>query len=872
MMRRAGPWPSGILILCLAACKASHPVVDAADPFRLAAGVAPLSQQLTLRLDPAREDYSGTTAIRIHVGERTARLRLHAQDLDIRSLSLMRDGRALPATHEFGDHGLLFVDSPGGFDPGTYELRIDFDNDFNTDGTAIFREEQDGSYYLFSQFEPIDARRAFPCFDEPGFKFPWQLTISVPDGISAVTNTPEESTVTEHGWTTTTFASTPPLPSYLIAVAAGPFEFVPIEGLSVPGRVVVPRGKKSLAAFAASSTPPLLAFLENYFGEPFPYRKLDLIAIFGGFPGAMEHAGAITYSDQFLLLDDSAGPSQKGLLTYITAHEMAHQWFGDLVTMQWWDDLWLNESFADWMADKTLQAVYPEYGKDPREQSATFQIMDSDARPTTKAIRRQRKSTDDFFEGVFLAYYKGKAVLTMFEKAVGEDAFRDGVVRYLRKFRYGNASAADLWAEIDAGTDAELAGGLRSFIDEPGIPLVSVSTDGRGKFDFSQRRLLTSEEAGVEQSKWIIPVAYKYRVGAEVRSARLVLGDSPVSVELGKDVAWILPNADQTGYFRWNVPQGMLERLGGDAGEYLTVFERVGLLSNLWALLSTRTIDAANFLEALDGMSADADPSVLSALLDQLGNVRKTFVTPELRGEFSVYVRRLLQPALDRFGTDSSPDDGTELSAFRPQLLLWLDDAGRDTQVRHVVDALVQRHLDGELPMSDDVSVALRAAARRGNQALFDSLTEAFEAEESPATRQSYLRAIGSFRDPAIAAQALEFTRRDSLRRVDITTVLAHVAAWPDNDGMLLDWLMAHDAELRKRLAEEDIARVPDMLTVCSPDTLPAIKAFYGAPERAVPGIDQELRDDEAEVTECWNLRQRELPVVSRFLENAATS
>ena len=872
MNKRTRPWLSGTLMLCLAACRATNVAVDTDDPYRLAAGVVPLSQRLSLRLDPSRDDYSGTTTIRIRVGDRTTRLRLHAQDLEIRSLSLMRDGRAMPVTHEFGEHGLLFVDAPDGIAPGTYELRIEFGNDFNSDGTGIFRVEQDGRSYLFSQFEPIDARRAFPCFDEPGFKYPWQLTIAVPEGISAITNTPEESTVAGDGWTTTTFAETPPLPSYLIAVAAGPFDFVPIAGMPVPGRVVVPHGKQKLAAFAVETTPPLLAYLEKYFDEPFPFRKLDLIAVFGSFPGAMEHPGAITYSDQFLLLDDSASQSQKNVLVYVTAHELAHQWFGDLVTMQWWDDLWLNESFADWMAGKTVPAVYPEYSGDPRELTTTFEIMDSDARPTAHAIRREVKSTDNFFEGIFLAYYKGKSVLGMFEQAVGEETFRAGVVRYLHKFRYGNARAEDLWAEIDTGTDPALAGGLRSFVDEPGIPIVSVSPEDGGKFEFSQRRLLNSDDPGAGQSKWIIPVAYKFRDGDEIKSGRLILADSPVTVELGRDVAWILPNADQAGYFRWNVPPGMLGRLGRDAGDVLTVRERMGFLSNLWALLSSHEIDGDDFLEALAGMSDDPDPAVLTAMLDQLDNVRKTFVTPALRDEFSDYVSQLLQPALERFGTQSSPDDSGTLAMFRPRLLLWLDDAGRDEQARGVDDALVKRHLDGELPMSDGVEMALRAAARRGDQALFDSLIGAFETAESPAARLTYLRAIGSFRDPAIVAQVLEFTRREDLRRIDIRTVLAHVAAWPDNHGMLLDWLMSHDAELRGRLADEDMARIPDMLTVCSPDKLPTIKAFYGAPERAVPGIDSELRDDEAEVMECWNLRQRELPDVSRFLENAASS
>jgi len=872
MTYRPGSWLVPLAILLLAACNATEqdaPAVAVDDPYRLAANVTPIAQQLRLRIDPGHEDYSGSTTITVSVSSPAPEIRLHAKELQIESLKLSRDGSDLDVRHEPGEHGLLLITSDRAFPVGTYTLDIEFSNDFNTDGVSINRTESEGRHYIFSQFEADHARQAFPCFDEPRFKFPWQVTISAPQDVLAITNTPEETVTRGNGWTTTVFAATPALPSYLIAVAVGPFETVPIEGMSIPGRVVVPQGKSHLAAFAVETTPPLLAYLEDYFGEPYPFKKLDLIATYQSFAGAMEHPGAITYSDFFLLLDKTASTQQKSMLIRITAHELAHQWFGNLVTMQWWDDLWLNESFADWMGDKTVAAVYPDLDAAMDQLRRTFRIMDTDARPTTKPIRHKFKSTDNFSDGVFLSYYKGKAVLSMFEKSVGADVFRDGVVRYLRKYSRGNAEAADLWAELDSGADFDLAGGIASFIDQPGIPLITINAVGDGRYEFTQSRLVTGGDRAAENQSWVIPMRYRYLSDGDIVTADMILDKQTERIDLGADVAWILPNANQDGYYRWNTPTDMLTSLGEAAASRLNVRERMGMLTNLWSLLATDKIDATVFLAALKGMSTDTDPSVISAMLDQLNSVRQTFITPELRTAFAEYVRDLLAPTRERIGTEPLPDDSPAMAALRPQVLLWLADYGRDEAARSVTADWALRYLAGEIPLSEQVAVALRAEAGRGDQQLFDTLRERFEAETTPGPRRAYIHAIGSFRDPEIVAQVLDYVLEGPLRANDIGTAFSRLAGWTDNNAMLLEWLMEHDAELRERLPAGTMVRVPDAMTVCSPENLPTIKEFYGAPERAVPGIENELRDSEAEVMECWELRQRELASVSGYLQGA---
>jgi aminopeptidase N len=521
------------------------------------------------------------------------------------------------------------------------------------------------------------------------------------------------------------------------------------------------------------------------------------------------------------------------------------------------------------MGDKTVQAVYPEYEHGLDELRTTFQIMDVDMRPTTRPIRHSFKANDNFEDGVFLAYYKGKATLGMFEEAVGEDVFREGVVRYLRQYHRGNAEANDLWASINAGAEIDLSRGLASFIDQAGIPLVTVRVLDNGAYEFSQHRLSTDPDVADEQL-WMIPIDYSYLTPDGLQDGELLLDSRSEVVDLGTDVGWILPNADSRGYFRWNIPVDMLTNLGRDASQYLNVRERMGMLSNLWALLATDQLDGGDFLAALQGVANDTDSSVLLALLDQLNNVRQTFITPELRDEFADYVADTLRPTLDRIGPDPISGEDPATAELRPQVLLWLADYGHDEAARAVTARYTRQYLGGDIPASDPVSVAMRVEARRGDKALLDQYLEAFAAVDSPGDKQRLLSAIGSFRDPDVVAAVLDFALDDSLTAIETGTVLVRLAGWDDNRPMLLDWLIEHDTELRARLPDGMMSRIPDAMTDCSTELLPRLMEFYGAPERAVSGIESELEDSEAEVLECSALRARELDSVRRYFEEAA--
>jgi alanyl aminopeptidase len=394
---------------------------------RLQTDVVPLEQEVRLDLDPARNDFTGSIVARLEVRKPSKAIRLHSNGPVLRSATLRGaavDPVALVPSAEGEDVLVLTAEHP--IEPGRYVLEISFTNAFNTKADSLYRVIAGDEPYLFTQFEDTSAREAFPCWDEPSFKIPWKLTLLVPTELLALANTPIESESVSGATRTIVFKKTPPLPSYLVALAVGPFETVPVPGTGVPTRIVTVRGKKGLTAEAVRQTPPLLRALERYFGKPYPFEKLDLIAVPDYWYGAMENAGAITFRDTILLLDPgNADAEDREDLATVISHELAHMWFGDLVTMAWWDDMWLNESFASWMGDKIVNEVFPELGIEVSQVRAMQGAMIHDGRMTTRAMRQPVESQDVLVDAAdTLAYNKGEAVLGMFERWLGPETFQ----------------------------------------------------------------------------------------------------------------------------------------------------------------------------------------------------------------------------------------------------------------------------------------------------------------------------------------------------------------------------------------------------------------------------------------------------------------
>jgi alanyl aminopeptidase len=867
MIRRA---LFALIFACGGFVAVAAPAGAAKSGERLGGDVTPTAQQIHLSLDPDSLEYGGVVRIDLDVRQPTEVIRLHGEELTVSAARLESSPPVTLAVEPEADDVLRLV-APrvlgADEDPS---LVIEFTARFGTRAVGLYRVESRGDPYLFTQFEPDDARLAFPCFDEPSFKIPFDVTLTVPERHVAVSNTAVERETTQGGLRTTKYRTTRPLPTYLLAVAVGPMEFVEIPGLSVPGRVVTPRGQSHLAGLALETTPPILAALERWFDSPLPFEKLDLIAVPEFWPGAMENAGAITYRDRILLVDPAeASDSDRRRLMEVTAHEIAHHWFGNLVTMEWWDDLWLNEAFADWMATKITEEMHPELRHRMLELESAQRRIAGDARPSTRPIRHP-VNTENLMHGVSLAYAKGRTVLGMFERWLGAEPFRRGVLDYLQANAWGNARASDLWAALDRASGSDVSGAMAGFLDQPGFPLVSAEVGDRG-VRLTQRRF-RNHGVDMPDLAWQVPLVLRWEDAGGVHS-RSVLLDAPTrEIELGSRgyIAWLHVNGGGSGYYRWSVPPQRLMDLAARGASALDPAERADLLFNAGALLDAGELDGASYLELLHALRGDPDPLVLRALAAAAGRAQRAFVTAELQDEFAAWTRATLGPGLARVGREPAEGEEPGASIARPNLIEALADWGEDRELRAWARAAAERCLEDPRAVPPSlVAVVLETAALDGDAELLTAFRSRFEAASSPSERQHFLNAVASFRNPALQDEALEW----ALAAVRSTELAAFSSALSETEAgrqKYWEFTREHFDVLAARVSPDWVANFGNVGDGCSLERLEAAETFFGDPVRAVPGTERTLASVRDSVTDCIDLREREGESVARYLRRFA--
>lgn len=870
------PLPSRGIGLAAACCWivltiASHAMAST-DEHRLSRDVVPTHQDIVLRLDPDRPDYSGSVRIALDVRAPMPSFRLHAEGLVAEKVELVAGSHPLPVTFDVQEEGdFLVITADRELAPGGYELAIDFTNTYDTTAQSLYRMLREGDGYLFTQFESDDARGAFPCFDEPSFKCTFQITLEVPAHQTAVTNTPVRSEAEEGTIRRVVFEPTPVMSSYLLAIAAGPMERVPIEGMSVPGAVYCPRGQSHLAAEAVRTTPPILAALEEYFGRPYPFAKIDLIAVPEFWPGAMENVGAVTYRDSILLLDSNAATvSQLRWLCEVTAHELAHQWFGNLVTMQWWDDLWLNESFASWLGNKITDQVYPEYGVALSEVEGTLGAMVSDARLSTRAIRQPVAALDNLMQSAdVLAYEKGSAVLGMFEEFVGAELFRDGVLRYIENNAWSNATADDLWTGLSEATGLDIGSAMATFLDQPGVPKVTTTVLGDGRVELRQERFLNYGVSVDEEQTWQIPVVLRYHDGQQVRTERVLLTQPTQILEIpgGRNPQWIHPAAGENAYYQWSIASDMLRTLTENSSELLEVRERVALVGRLSALLDAGEISGADYLASMSRLAEDPRPEVVDAMLSALSKVRYAFVTADRAEAFAHYVRQTLRPVADRIGLEPREGEPEAVSMLRPSLLTWLGWHGQDEDVRAFATEAAQAFLADETAIDPSiVNPCLRLAALDAGWSLYNEYKKRYEAADVPRERTRYLAALGYFQDEGIAEAALWYSIHGPTRPTEFFSVPSNVAQLHIETDLVWDWMTQNYDTIRGKLPEMFAIYMPYFAGGCTEERLSAMEAFFSQEGHFVQGQDKEMAKVAEGIRDCTGLREREGASVAEYL------
>ncbi|WP_242393030.1 M1 family metallopeptidase [Anaeromyxobacter oryzisoli] len=735
-----------------------HPTDD--RTFRLPTSVRPTAYDASLSVDLDGRRFSGTIRIAVALAAPAEELVLHAAGLAVERASVRAAGRDLPVAEvRAAPASETIVLRLGAAAPaGPASLELSFSGPMSPGLRGLYLA---GSGLAATQFESADARRVFPCFDEPGFKAPWRLAVDAPKGAVVLSNGVPAREEDRGAVRRVVFAETPPLPTYLVALVVGRVESLPaVEVRGIPVRTWASPEKLALTGFGQAVAVEALPRLEDYFAVPYAFGKLDQVGLPEFEAGAMENAGLVTFRETALLLDPAtASLGQQKRVAEVVTHELAHQWFGNWVTMTWWDDLWLNEAFATWMAAKIVDAWKPAWRVWLDFDQGKAAAMRLDALRSTHPIHAEVKDVADAGEAFdLITYEKGGAVLRMIEGYLGEEPFRDGLRRYMRRHARANAVADDLWAALAEASRQPVVELANAWLREPGYPLVRVSRAGAA-LRLEQRRFFSDPAAatGADAATWPVPMVLRYRTGGREVEQRVLLRDASAEVALEGEPEILCANAGATGFYRVAYDAGLLAALNADLPA-LSPAERVALLQDEWALVRAGEAEMAAFLDLCAALGGEEDYAVLDELVARLATIEHRIVEDGDRPALQAFVARLFQPQLEAVGWDPAPGEPDPVRLRRAAAVRALGLVARDPEVRAEARARLDLWLARERAALEPNlhEVAVGVVAREGDAARFEAFRSLFRGETDPAFRRRYLLALAGFEEPALALRGIE--------------------------------------------------------------------------------------------------------------------
>ncbi len=868
-----------VALLSAAAATAASAFPPAATPvsappkLRLGEVARPLRYAAELTIDPARDTFTGRLTIELTAREALTVLWLNANDLTISRAtaevgSVRIAARPLPQPKDFV--GLAF-EQP--LPAGPARVIIDYTGKLATkESSGASRQKEGNDFYVFTHFEPIDARRVFPCFDEPSFKVPWQVSLIVPAMDRAFANTPELARKDiGGGMARVDFAETKPLPSYLVAFAVGPFETVPAgrTRTGAPIRIITPHGQLAQARWAAEVTAPILAALEDYLGSPYPYEKVDHIAV-PFFGGAMENPGLITFASA-LMLRRSAEEAIPWRRRYaeVAIHELAHQWFGDLVTHAWWDDIWLNEAFATWVTPKIIATWQPTWRAAEERVLTASGAMGQDSLVSARQIRQPITGNDDISNAFdSITYRKGASVLHMFEQSIGAETFRRGVQRYLKQHAHGNATTANFLSAVSSELGRDIAPAFSTFLDQPGVPMVSVElvcNHRRGTVKLRQQRYVPAGSPGVEGNPtWKIPVCVRHDQGR----ACTLLESSEGEIALATCPSWLAPNEGAAGYYRTNLAPRLLGKLLADGGKKLTAPERLGAIGDVNALARAGILPYDQALAFVPKLAVDPSRHVVEAAAGMVGWLRDADLVPDkVAPNFSQFIRARWGNRAHALGWTPKPGEDEDTRILRGKLLPLVADEGDDLALAGEARALAARWIVDKGSVDPDMlESVLGVAAARGDQQLFDAWHAAAAGERDLTARRRLLGAMGMFRDPAIVQQALDLMLEVSFDIRESMTLLSGANRTPTTRPLAWAFVQEHFDNLVEKLPREWGSKLPFVATSqCDPMVAVEVAAFFKERTSRFVGGPRNLAQALELMRLCATFKQTQAPNVERF-------
>ena len=857
-------------------CAIHKPLESKQNSTRLADTVRPSFYKIKVTPDIAGATFAGEQTITLTLAEPVSEIVLHAAELDI-TRAVLRNEKGSSFTgsvsiNEERQEATIKLDGTAGM--GEWFLDLSFTGILNNKLRGFYRssfKDADGKekFVATTKFEPSDARRAFPCFDEPKFKAIFEIQLVIDKNLTAISNSPIVSEKdADNGKKLVSFAPSIKMSSYLVCYVVGEFESSEMvkakSGAEI--RIWSVPGKKHLTPFAMRWAKFSLDYFADYFGIDYPAPKLDLIAIPDFASGAMENFGAITFRETALLLDEAKATHKELLrVAEVISHENAHMWFGDLVTMDWWNGLWLNEAFATFMAAKAVHAFEPSWRFWEGFNIEKAGAMRIDGLHASRSIEFPVATPEDA-RAMFdvLTYEKGCAILRMLELYIGEDVFRKGCSIYMAKHAYGNTETADLWKALDqavkeASLDISVGKMMDTWVYQKGFPLVSVDlADSQGSIVLRQNafRYLSQDGDGKEQL-WYIPVSIRAVTADGAREECFALTEKERSFYVGEGLSSVVVNAEGKGFFRVNYSLALREKLLGNL-KSLSASERFNLVSDLWASTLAAKLSLADYLKSLKIVLADeTDNNVFSVITGSLSYLRRICraAAPEKQASFVSLAKELLEPALNRLGWEAKAGETPQEAELRASLVSTLGSFG-EADTRSKVAGLWSSHLAKPGSVNANLLPAVvETTATQGDQACYEQFLQLKEKASTPQEESRYLHALSSFQDSALIARTLEATLNGQIKTQDAPAILRSLFMNPEGGQASWNFLKQNWDKLVAAYPLQGIIRLCDGITALVDPTLEAeISEFFAT--RNIKGNEKAL---------AQNLET--LKIANRFLQ-----
>ena len=821
---------------------------------RLPTNALPSHYSLHLSPNLKAATFAGAETIDVVLAQPSATVTLNSIEIKIERVTA--GAQTGTVSYDLGKEQATFT-FPEALPAGKSTLAIEYSGILNNELRGFYLSKTAKRSYAVTQFESTDARRAFPSFDEPASKATFDVSLTVDAGDTVIANTNQIADVAAGpGKHTLTFATTPRMSTYLVAFQVGDFvcahgsaDGIPIGACSTPDKL-------PLTKLALESAEHFLHYYDTYFGIKYPMPKLDMVAIPDFEAGAMENFGCITYRETDFLVDaNHATLDARKRVAVVVAHEMAHQWFGDLVTMQWWDNLWLNEGFATWMESKAVREWQPTWGLDEDEATVLNATMNEDAAPTTRAIRSRAETPaeiDQQFDG--LSYGKAGAVLSMVEHYLGAAVFQQGVHNYLAAHAFGNATAEDFWGAQTQNSGRPVDRIMASFVAQPGVPLLTFAAPAKGRVVVTQSRFYLSPQVASAQT-WTVPVCS----GGTGICGMATGAKSAVGVDGSRYL-----NGDDRGYYRSAYDPAMLRRVIATDETKLSAPERIGLVGDQWALTRAGDGSVADFLSLAATLRAEPNAEAFDGLRTPLATIRDHVADDAERPAFLAWQVRTFQPAYAalRAGQAGEPENVTQLRAY---LFRQLGQAG-DPVVVAQANRIAARYLGGDRSTEPQMaSYALEIAAVHGNAALYGRVLHLYESSTNPQERSTALRVLERFTSPGLVARTLDYGSSGKVPNQDSFSIFAQGLTAAATRAQTWAYLQAHWPRVEAQFTASSGRRVVGATgEFCSVESRAQVEQFFTA--HKVANADRSLRAALEKIDACVRLHDQQQPAFREWL------